>query len=53
MFPANNNSGISTIPSDNNWEHENAHHTIYTLYGKRVGHAGKGVFIIDGKKTIK
>ena len=39
-------TGIKSLKTDNGEE-------IYTLSGQRVEKAGKGVYIVNGKKVIK
>ena len=49
MFPTSQNSAITEVMSDNPQKLQG----IYTLDGRKVEEADKGIYIIDGKRIAK
>lgn len=52
MFPKDQNSGINDVQSDMVGNLSSAVNQIYTIDGRRVAKAEKGLYIVNGKKTL-
>ena len=52
MFPKDQNSGINDVQSDMVSNLSSEKNQIYTIDGRRVAKAEKGLYIVNGKKTL-
>ena len=52
MFPKGQNSGINDVQSDRVSNLSSEKNQIYTIDGRRVAKAEKGLYIVNGKKTL-